>query len=527
MATSWLKRSWQKKVQPIRNKPFQGRFLPAVEPLAERVLPAVMALFAPGAHVLTVLGDAANNAIAVSRDAAGNILVNGGAVFIKGGTATVANTALIQVFGRDGNDQVTLDEANGVLPATNLFGGAGSDVLTGGSGSDRLFGQAGNDALLGKAGIDQLFGGAGSDALTGGSGDDQAFGQSGTDRLIWNPGDGSDLNEGGAGFDTVEVNGGNGAEAFTVTPNGSRVRFDRTTPGPFSLDIGTNENLVVNANGGDDTVTGANGLAPLICLVFDGGAGNDTLTGGDGNDLLFGGDGNDFIIGGRGNDVAMMGAGDDTFLWNPGDGSDTVEGEAGFDTMQFNGADTNEQIDISAHGEQVRLSRNLANVTMDLNDTEQINVAALGGADIITVNNLTGTDVTDINLDLSAGADAGDGLADTVIVNATNADDAISISGDGSGVVVSGLSAQINIVGAEAANDHLIVNALCGDDVVEGSGLAQDAIPLTADGGHGDDVLMGGAGNDTLTGGAGDDILSGGPGLDILDGGAGDNVLIQ
>ena len=62
--------------------------------------------------------------------------------------------------------------------------------------------------------------------------------------MIWNPGDDTDLNEGGDGTDTVEVNGGNGAETFTITANGTRVRFDRVNPAPFSLDIGTTENLV-------------------------------------------------------------------------------------------------------------------------------------------------------------------------------------------------------------------------------------------------------------------------------------------
>src|SRR5205814_10156510 len=112
-------------------------------------------------------------------------------------------------------------------------------------------------------GDDGRTGGSGNDVLTGAAGTDQAFGRGGNDRMIWNPGDGTDLNEGGDGTDTVEVNGGNGAETFTVTPNGTRVRFDRTDPGPFSLDIGTSENLVVNMNGGDDTFTGSNGLAPL------------------------------------------------------------------------------------------------------------------------------------------------------------------------------------------------------------------------------------------------------------------------
>src|SRR3954447_19429791 len=292
-------------------------------------------------NILTEFGDATDNSIITSRDAAGNILVNGGAVPITGGNPTVANTSLIQVFGQAGNDTITLNESNGALPRANLFGGDGNDTLTGGSGNDLIFGQAGNDTLLGKGGNDLLFGGAGNDTLTGGTGDDQVFGEAGDDRMIWNPGEGSDLNEGGAGTDTVEVNGGNGAEAFTATANGTRVRFDRATPAPFALDIGTSENLVVNLNGGDDTFTGGNGLATLIQLTVDGGTGNDSITGGDGNDLLLGGDGNDVIVGGRGADSAVMGAGDDTFVWNPGDGSDIVEGQDGADTLQFNGANIN------------------------------------------------------------------------------------------------------------------------------------------------------------------------------------------
>src|SRR5262252_7195801 len=265
---------------------------------------AIKATFSAAAGLLSEVGDSVDNTIVTSRDAAGQLFVNGGAVPIVGGKATVANTALIQVFGQGGNDTITLDEANGALPAAQLFGGAGNDTLTGGSGDDQLFGQAGNDVLLGKGGNDLLFGGAGNDTLIGGDGDDQMFGEGGNDRMIWNPGDDSDLMEGGDGNDTAEVNGGNGAETFTITANGSRVRFDRLTPAPFTLDIGTTENLVVNANGGDDIITASNGLANLIKLTIDGGDGNDTITGGDGDDLLLGGNGNDTIIGGRGNDTA-------------------------------------------------------------------------------------------------------------------------------------------------------------------------------------------------------------------------------
>ena len=38
---------------------------------------------------------------------------------------------------------------------------------------------------------------------------------------------------------------------------------------------------------------------------------------------------------------------------------------------------------------------------MDLNDVEGIDFNALGGADTIVVNDLTGTDVTEVNLNLA------------------------------------------------------------------------------------------------------------------------------
>jgi Ca2+-binding RTX toxin-like protein len=307
---------------------------------------SVKATFTPSAKLLSITGNKPKSTITLSRNASGDILIDNGAVAIDGGEPSVSNTNLIEVFGQDGNDTITLDESHGPLPAAQLFGGAGNDVLTGGSGADQLFGGAGNDVLNGKGGNDLLFGGAGNDVLIGGPGDDQVFGQAGDDLMIWNPGDGTDLLEGGDGNDTAEVNGGAGSETFTITANGTRVRFDRVTPAPFSLDIGTTEHLVLNAGDGNDVITAGNGLAGLIQLTIDGGAGNDTITGGDGDDLLFGGDGNDVVTGGRGNDIAQLGAGDDTFVWNPGDGSDVVDGQGGFDTLVFNGSNVGENINI-------------------------------------------------------------------------------------------------------------------------------------------------------------------------------------
>jgi Ca2+-binding RTX toxin-like protein len=486
---------------------------------------ATTSSFSPATGQLTIIGDATGNSIVTSRDAAGRILINGGSVTPVGGVPTVANTSLIQVFGQGGDDTISLNEANGALPAANLFGGDGDDKITGGSGADLLFGQAGNDTLNGGGGNDLLFGGDGNDVLTGGTGDDQVFGQAGDDLMIWNPGDGTDLFEGGDGNDTAQVNGGNGSETFTITANGSRVRFDRVSPAPFSLDIGTTENLVLNAGGGDDVITAGNGLASLISLTIDGGAGNDTITGGDGNDKLLGGDGNDTVIGGRGNDTALLGAGDDTFIWNPGDGSDTVEGQSGTDKLLFNGANVNEKIDISANGSRVRFTRDVANITMDLNGIEQIEFDARGGADSITVHDLTGTGVQQVLVDLGAipGGTQGDGAADVVTVEGTNHNDHIQVTSNGTTVTVTGLPEVVTIANAEAANDRLIIQGFGGNDVIDASTLTA-AIALTLDGGAGNDTITGGQGNDMLIGGDGNDTVVGGRGDDVADLGAGDDT---
>jgi Ca2+-binding RTX toxin-like protein len=485
---------------------------------------AVIATFANGQ--LTVFGDNLDNTITISRDAAGKLLVNGGAVAVRGGTATVANTALISVFGQGGSDTVTLNEANGGLPAVQLFGGAGNDTLTGGSGNDLVFGQAGNDTLLGKGGFDFMFGGADNDTLTGGDADDQVFGESGNDRMIWNPGDDTDLNEGGDGSDTVEVNGGNGDEVFTTTANGTRVRFDRLTPAPFSIDIGTSEKLTLNANGGQDSFSATGNLAALIAITVDGGAGNDTILGSNGADLLLGGDGNDFVDGQQGNDTAFLSAGDDTFQWDPGDGNDTVEGQDGFDKMLFNGSAANEIFEASASGQRTRFTRNIANIVMDVDDVERIDVNALGGTDAMTVNSLLGTDVVALNMDLAGtiGGAAGDAAADTIVVNGTNGNDNIDIVGAETSASVVGLSAQVNITNSEAANDSLVVNALGGNDHVSATTLPAGVIKLTVDGGTSDDSLLGSQGADALRGGDGEDFMLGGRGDDQAFMGDGDDV---
>ena len=142
--------------------------------------------------------------------------------------------------------------------------------------------------------------------------------------------------------------------------------------------------------------------------------------------------------GGRGNDVAFLGDGADTFVWNPGDGSDTVEGENGSDTLLFNGANINEKVTLSANGTRLRFFRDVANITMDVDGVEKVAFNALGGVDTVTVDDLSGTAVTGVAIDLAnpPASGTGDGAADDVIVNGTAGDDNINVTNDDGAVKV-------------------------------------------------------------------------------------------
>src|SRR5215212_1731134 len=197
--------------------------------------------------------------------------------------------------------------------------------------------------------------------------------------------------------------------------------------------------ITVRSRAGNDLVRidESNGsFTDAIPTTIDGGSGNDTIAGGKGVETLLGGQGNDSIDGNGANDRALLGPGNDTFVWDPGDGSDVVEGQAGSDTMVFNGANVSEQVDLSANGKRLRFFRTQANITMDTAGIERVDFNALGGADVVSVNDLTGTGVrlVSVNLAGTLGGTAGDGAADRVVVAATNGDDTINVNGDAADV---------------------------------------------------------------------------------------------
>jgi Ca2+-binding RTX toxin-like protein len=535
-----------------------------------------LALRVAGSNLAVDVGDNGSNDFTVAKSAFDRLRVKarGGNDQVRIDESGGVFTTLVptRIDGQGGND--------------TLLGGSGNEILEGGTGADVIDGNRGNDSADLGAGDDQFI-------WDPGDGSDNVEGRRGKDILTFNGANGNEqmrvsangtrarftrdlgnivmdlddveridvaalggadvltvddlaatdvrtLNEdlagtlGGtspdAGADQLIVDGTDGNDAIAAAGTAGAVQVSglAATVNAIHADP-AQDALTVNSLGGDDRVDASPLEASAIALTQDGGADSDTLLGGHGADRQIGGDGNDAIDGNQGNDVALMGANDDAFTWDPGDGSDVVEGQDGHDRMQFNGANGAEIFDASANGGRVRFTRNLGNIVMDLDNVEQIDLAALGGADRLTLNDMSGTDLSRMNADLAAtaGGAVGDGAQDQISVNGTNGDDVVVATGSAGTVDVLGLASTLHVAHAEAAQDQLAINGLAGDDVIEAPGLAADAIQLEAHGNDGDDVLIGGSGADRLFGEAGDDVLIGGPGVDALDGGAGSNTIID
>jgi hypothetical protein len=309
-------------------------------------------------------------------------------------------------------------------------------------------------------------------------------------------------------LDSVTVNATNAGDTVAIVSDGKAVVVNGLSAQVTIAHADATDRLVVNGLGGDDIIDAGGLKTGRIDLQVFAGLGQDTIIGSAGNDMVNGGDGDD---------IALLGAGDDVFVWNPGDDNDVVEGQADTDAMVFNGANIAENIDIVANGGRVLFFRDIANVTMDLNDVETVHFNALGGADNINVGDLTGTDAKLVAIDLAAvtGGTTGDGQADTVTVNGTNGDDVVSISSLGGKIVIDGLSAQVAVDHAEA-DDKLVITALAGDDIIDASTLAAGKATLQLLGGAGDDIVVGGAGGDLIDGGAGDDVVFGNGGSNVF-----------
>ena len=320
----------------------------------------------------------------------------------------------------------------------------------------------------------------------------------GLDRATIAPGAGADRVEvadlGDAVFNGVEIDLGGDAAADAVTVTGgpgddfpSLLHFGATT---FVLGLptfstvvngGAEDALTLDAAGGDDQVSAQSYPADGPALTLEGGPGGDQLAAGRGDDLIRGGPGDDFASGGLGTDVARLGGGNDIFRWDPGEGSDAVAGQDGHDSLMFLGNGAAERFDVTAAGDDVRLTRDVGGIVMELAGLERISGFAGAGADSVAIGDLSGTPVTGSDWGLGAL----DGAPDRISLDGTEGDDAFVVTGGvqnpagtSTSGEVRGLPASLLVTAIEH-EDVLAIDGRGGLDTLDDSGLIPGGFELS------------------------------------------------
>jgi hypothetical protein len=287
----------------------------------------------------------------------------------------------------------------------------------------------------------------------------------------------ADLGAGDGELDRATVNASDEQEQISVSAFSGFV----SVLGPTFVRFGGNEatdRLTVNGRGGDDILSASTaGMA----LTLDGGDDSDVVLGGPGDDTLIGGGDFDDVRGGKGDDVARLGDDFDRFSWAPGDGNDDVDGGASRDSLSFLGSGDAERFDVAAVGRKVRLTRDVGEVVMDLEDLEEIDPVAGGGPDAVMIDDLSRTPVQLVDVSLGSGAPGGDGQADRVAVEGTEGDDALVLTGRvvvAGTATLTGLPTKVNVSHAEGAMDTLAIDSRGGADTLDTSAFAPGTIQL-------------------------------------------------
>jgi hypothetical protein len=181
---------------------------------------------------------------------------------ISVGAFGVLGPTYVRFLNPEHDDQLTVDARGGddiVSASTDMM----ELTLAGGTGTNTLIGGPGDDRLIG---------GPGTDDVSGDKGEDVALMGGGFDRYKWAPGDGADVVDGGASFDSVFVQGSNDANAFDLQRDG-------LTVDGVALSLSGIEEIDTVAGGGADTFNVGGTSAKLVDISL---AGLPITAGGDG-----------------------------------------------------------------------------------------------------------------------------------------------------------------------------------------------------------------------------------------------------
>jgi Ca2+-binding RTX toxin-like protein len=410
-----------------------------------------------------------------------------------GGSGSDTISDIEKVIGTDFNDRMTAhDGAPSSGPSgAEFFGGAGNDTLLGGAADDVLSG----DGITGFGEGD----GNGNDELRGGGGDDVFF----LNFRAAGGSYGSDIIDGGAGTDTIELQGMNTLSPVTVNlATGMMSGGGANGSGSATL-IGI-ENVHLFSSQTNDVIIGNSGAN-----VLDGGDGYDTIRGGGGDDVIRQSSvshnstspGRGELRGEAGNDVISRDFGSGELLIGGGAGNDTLIGGIGTSPDRFAFAEAPG----SANADLIQRFE----TGFDWIELDRTAHANLGQSGRFAPG--------DARFFAGAGATSGQDASDRVIYNTSTGQ--LFYDADGSGGGVAQLIATLE--GAPALEAVHIFATGSAPGAIQGT-AGNDSLIGTA----GDDLLQGLAGNDTISGLAGNDTLDAGTGADRLIGGVGNDTFI-
>lgn len=511
-------------------------------------------------------GGAANNAI-TTKITAGTLSISGLPTAL---TISRADGDRVAIDSGAGDDSINVSAVpTNMVGKFDLFGASGNDTVRGSVAADNLAGGDDNDLLLWNYGdgSDNVNGGADFDTLrvTGGAKDEQIL--LGPTQLIHGPDNavlslqdiervqiaalgGADVifvqNLEGSAFGDVQIdlaatvggktadtksdgvafNGTTGGDTISLTLSGSKININGLAVAASVDHAGKTDILTINGGGNADLIVASAIAAGKVTLQ---------LLGGNGDDAIVGSGGNDSVVGGAGSDTVDLGGGNDVFVCSNGDGLDTVNGDGGTDTYQYAAAAGLGAIVIGPDSGRVVVDRQTEGGKASIDDVERIVLGGLIGFDAVKIEDLTGTDVKLVSIDLgSTGGTAGDGQTDSVQLFGSGGNEIVTLAVAAGVISVKGLAAQVTIAHAESL-DGLSIDSGGGNDSVNAATVPLTAGQIYLTGGDGNDKLTGHAGfnaisgdggNDTLAGGAGNDSLLGGDGNDKIDGGLGNDGLL-
>ena len=470
---------------------------------------------------------------------------------LRGATATGAvifgDAEGREYVGRRGSDHIY-----GGAGEDTIRGAGGEDYLEGGEDNDRLFGEADNDIVLGQRGDDFLDGGRGADRMSGGAGNDIY--------IVDNSGD-----------NVVEIDNGGLDEVLASASFSLGAHVENLTLTGLGNTSGTGNNLDnrITGNSGNNRLTGLGGND-----LLEGGIGFDTYVyaSGDGMDRIEDSDAQGQIVfDGRVLQGGVRRAGDATNTYTSLDGRTTYV-TSGADLLVNGVLIVNENFQSGQMGIQLRDVSHLpqdggvpAEPVMDtyIGDSGAetwvpgagaIAVYANGGDDTLWGDHLPPLGAFNDLLDGGAGHDVFfGGYGDDYLIGGSGDDYAsmtegdIFLGGDGDDYAV-GVADAWDSTGPRIGSGSHFADGGAGNDTLLGQ-MGADVLL----GGDGDDVIRGenrptgwvslyydnfvwnrspqsgvislSGGDDYLDGGAGHDLLVGDGGNDILLGGAGDDQL--